>query len=127
MSRFKAAGLHFLISLIVVSTIIILMLNLWYPDSYFKLMGGKNLVYLISGVDVFLGPLLTLAVFKAGKKGLKFDLACISLLQIAAMSYGLFVMIQARPVFIVFNKDAFFVASVVDIVPSELAKGKKAE
>ncbi len=127
MSRFKAASLHFLISLTVVVTIIILMLTLWYPDSYFKLMGGKALIYLISGVDIILGPLLTLAVFKVDKKGLKFDLVCIAILQLAAMSYGLYVMFEARPIFTVFNKDAFYVASVVDIVPSELAKGKKTE
>lgn len=125
MSRFKASAYHFLISLAVVACIITLMLMLWFPDAYFKLMAGKTLIYLIAGVDVFLGPLLTLVVFKAGKKSLKFDLACIAILQVAAMSYGLYVMFEARPIFTVFNKDAFYVASVVDIVPSELAKGKK--
>ena len=127
MSKLKAASLHFLISLAVVATIVILMLTLWYPNLYFKLMGGKKLLYLISGVDVFLGPLLTLVVFKAGKKGLTADLVCIAILQVAAMSYGLYVMFEARPIFTVFNKGAFYVASVVDIIPSELAKGKKAE
>lgn len=53
MSRFKAASLHFVISLVLVTTIIILMLALWYPSSYFKLMGGKKLIYLIAGVDIF--------------------------------------------------------------------------
>ena len=127
MSRFKAAALHFLISLAVVATITTVMLTLWYPNAYFKLMGGKTLIYLIASVDVFLGPLLTLAVFKSGKKGLKFDLTCIAMLQVAAMSYGLYVMFVARPIFTAFNKNAFYVASVVDIVPSELAKGKKTE
>lgn len=127
MSRFKAATLHFLISLTVVATIITIMLTLWFPNAYFKLMGGKTLIYLIASVDVFLGPLLTLVVFKSGKKSLKFDLACIAMLQIAAMSYGLYVMFEARPIFTVFNKNAFYVASVVDIVPNELAKGKKTE
>lgn len=125
MSRFKAALLHFFISIAIVASIITLMLTLWYPNLYFKLMGGKKLLYLIAGIDVFLGPLLTLAVFKSGKKGLKSDLACIAMLQLAAMSYGLFVMLEARPIFTVFDKDAFYVASVVDIVPSQLAKGKK--
>ena len=124
MSQFKAAAYHFLISIAVVSAIITLMLILWYPNAYFKLMGGKTLIYLIAGVDVFMGPLLTMVVFKAGKKSLKFDLACIAILQMAAMSYGLYVMFEARPIFTVFYQDAFYVASVVDIVPSELTKGK---
>ena len=124
MSQFKAAAYHFLISIAVVGAIITLMLTLWYPQAYFKLMGGKTLIYLIAGVDVFMGPLLTMAMFKAGKKLLKFDLTCIALLQVAAMSYGVYVMFEARPIFTVFNQDAFYVASVVDIVPSELTKGK---
>ena len=127
MSRFKATTLHFFISLTVIASIITIMLTLWFPGAYFKLMGGKTLIYLIAGVDVFLGPLLTLAVFKTGKKWLKFDLACIATLQVVAMSYGLYVMFEARPVFTVFNKNAFYIASVVDILPSELAKGKTTE
>lgn len=127
MSRIKAAVIHFLISLTIVSAIIIIMLALWYPGEYFNLMGGQKLIYLIAGIDIFLGPLLTLVVFNAKKKFIKFDLTCIAILQIAAMSYGLYVMFQARPIFTVFNKNAFYVASVVDIVPSELAKGKRKE
>lgn len=127
MSRIKAAVIHFIISLTIVSAIVIVMLTLWYPHAYLDLMGGKTLIYLIAGVDIFLGPLLTLAVFDANKKLIKFDLTCIAVLQIAAMSYGFYVMFQARPIFTVYNKNAFYVASVVDIVPSELAKGKRKE
>lgn len=127
MTRFQAAVIHFLISFTIITAIIILMLFLWYPNAYFKLMGGKPLIYTIAGVDLFLGPLLTFVVFKTGKKSLKFDLTCIGLVQLAAMSYGLYVMFEARPIFTVFNKDAFYVASVVDIYPKELTKGKKEE
>ncbi len=127
MPRLKAAAIHFLISIIVVITIITLMLTLWYPHAYFKLMGGTKLIYLIGGVDVFIGPLLTFIVFKTGKKSLRFDLAVIGMLQVAAMSYGLYVMFEARPIFTVFNIDTFYVESVVDIVPSQLAKAKKQE
>lgn len=125
MSRIKAAFIHFLVSLMIVFAIFLTMFTLWYPDEYFNLMGGKKLIYLIAGVDVLLGPLLTLAIFDSKKRLIKFDLTCIAIFQIAAMSYGLYVMLQARPIFTVFNKDAFYVASVVDIVPSELAKGAK--
>jgi hypothetical protein len=124
MNRFKASGIHFLISVIIVSILLMLMFALWYPSSYFSLMGGGKLISLIAGVDVFLGPLLTLIVFKPQKKSLKFDLTCIAMLQIIAMSYGMYVMFEARPVFTVFNKTNFHVVSVVDIHPQELAKGK---
>ena len=127
MSKLKAFVIHLFISIAIVTCVVILMLILWYPGAYFKLMGGKKLIFLISGIDVFLGPLLTLIVFKAGKKSLTLDLTCIAILQIVAMGYGLYVMFLSRPVFTVFSKDAFYVASSIDIVPSELAKAKKYE
>lgn len=124
MTRLKATGLHFLISLLLVTTLTIAMLTLWYPNIYFKLMGGKELLFLIGSIDVLLGPLLTFIVFKSGKKSLKFDLTCIIAFQLAAMAYGLYVMFEARPVFTVFNQSFFQVVSVVDIDQSELALGR---
>lgn len=124
MNRFKAAGLHMLISFFIVTLVISAMYFLWFPRAYFALMGGKKLIMVLGGVDVFLGPLLTFIIFKPGKKGLKFDLFCIGVVQIAALSYGVYVMLQARPIFTVFNKDLFQVGAVVDIVPEELAKAK---
>lgn len=127
MTRFKAASLHLVLSIVIITVLISLMLTVWYPNAYFKLMGGKALIYLIGGVDIFLGPLLTFVVFKSGKKSLKFDLSCIAILQATAMSYGVYVMFEARPVFIAFNKTAFQVVSVLDISENELALGKKEE
>ena len=124
MTRFKAAGIHLLLSIFIVATVFAIMYLLWYPNGYFGIMGGKTLITLIGGVDVFLGPLHTFVVFKTGKKSLKFDLFCIGIMQIAALSYGTYVMFEARPVFTVFNKDRFQIAAVVDIVDSELTKAK---
>ena len=121
MNRFKAAGIHVLLSLFIVITTLVTMYLLWYPGNYFTLMGGGKLITLIGTVDVFLGPLLTLIIFKSGKKSLKFDLFCIGLVQIAALTYGVYVMFESRPVFTVFNKDKFQIAAVVDIAPKELS------
>lgn len=125
MNRFKAAGIHLLLSIFIVTSVLAVMYFLWYPKGYFTIMGGGALISLIGFVDVFLGPLLTLVVFKPGKKNLKFDLACIGLVQICALSYGTYVMFESRPVFTVFNKDSFRIAAVVDITPEELAKAKQ--
>ncbi len=40
-------------------------------------------------IDVVLGPLLTLIVYKKGKRTLVMDLAVIAALQLAALTYGL--------------------------------------
>jgi hypothetical protein len=124
MTRFKAAAIHLLISFFIAASVLTTMYFLWYQNAYFSLMGGKKLITLIGIVDVLLGPLLTLIVFKSGKKSLKFDLFCIAVVQITALSYGIYVMFESRPVFTVFNKDKFQIAAVVDITPEELAKAK---
>ena len=106
-SRWKAAGLHLLISVFVAILAGSLIYFVWYPPPYFKVAGGNNLMLLIMGVDVVVGPLLTLTIFKAGKKGLRFDLTVIALLQITAFCYGLRVIALARPVFVVAAVDRF--------------------
>ena len=127
MNRFKVAGIHLLLSVLIVATVFTIMYFLWYPKGYFTIMGGQMLIALIGGVDIFLGPLLTFVIYKAGKKSLKFDLFCIGLAQIVALSYGVYVLFEARPVFTVFNKDRFRIAAVVDITPKELAQARKQE
>jgi len=108
MSRWKAAGTHLTISLVIATLVGSVIYFVWYPPPYFTVAGGSKLMLLIMGVDVAIGPVLTLAVFKPGKKGLKIDLAVIALLQIAAFCYGLNVIAQARPIFIVINLTQFF-------------------
>src|SRR3954452_13602215 len=122
MSRWKASGLHLLISILIASVVLTLMLGLWYPGPLFEAMGGEGLVFLLVGVDVVLGPLITLIVFKAGKRGLKLDLAIIGLVQLAALLYGAHIMFIARPAFIAFVKDQFQVASAAQIDPENLAQ-----
>jgi hypothetical protein len=127
MSRWKAAGIHFTLSLIVATALIVVMLLLWYPPPYFTLMGGAMLVVLIAGCDVVLGPLITLIIFRSGKKGLTFDLGTIAALQAIAMTYGLYTMFEARPVFTVFAVDRFEVVAANEIRPEELAKASRPE
>ena len=122
MSRWKAAGIHFALCAFIATALVLVMYELWYPPPYFALMGGAGLVLLIVGCDVVLGPLITLIIFKSGKKGLTFDLSVIAFLQAVALSYGAYMMFVARPVFTVFAVDRFEVVAANDIRPSELAR-----
>jgi hypothetical protein len=96
------------------------MLLTWYPLTYFEASGGDRLLLILVGVDVVAGPILTLIIFKAGKKGLKFDLTAISVFQVIALLYGLHVMWNARPVFVVFAVDRFNLVFANQIPQSEL-------
>lgn len=125
MTRFRAAGIHLVLSIIVVAAILALMFFVWYPKGLFKLLGGSGLVFIIAGVDVCLGPLLTLVVFNTAKKSLKFDLAVIGILQLLALIYGANVMFKSRPVFNVLEEDVFKVTLASNFKDNkELLKAK---
>lgn len=127
MSRWAAAGTHLLVSLLVGTLVFSLIFFVWYPTPLFRAMGGSELVLLVMGIDVLLGPLLTLLVFKAGKKGLRFDLGVIFSLQLAAMVYGLVIVALARPVFLIARPGAAFVVTASELRTEELAQATHPE
>ena len=126
-SRWQAAGLHLLICVVIASASLAVIRGLWFPGALFDAAGGIGLLYILICVDVSVGPLLTLLVFKSGKPGMKFDLAVIGAMQLAALVYGYSVVAQARPAFVVFVLDRFEMVSAVELAPEELAAARYAE
>lgn len=127
MSRWKAASIHLSISITVGLLVFALLFLVWFPQPYFEAAGGENLIILLLGVDLVLGPLLTLILFKSGKKGMLFDLWMIGIVQSAALIYGMYVIAESRPVFIVAAIDRFNVVSAIELDPADLADGQKPE
>lgn len=127
MNRFQAAGIHLGISLTIAALVGCLIYFVWYPHPYFQVAGGSTLMLLIMGVDIMIGPLLTLVVYKTDKKSLRFDLSCIAILQVCAFFYGFWVIAQARPVFIVAAVDRFIPVYANDIEDADLAQAKRPE
>lgn len=125
-TRWQASGVHLLISAAIAAAALALMLLVWYPHPLFVAAGGSDLLLLLVAVDVIIGPLITLIIFKAGKKGLKFDLVAIGALQLAALIYGVGIVYLARPAFIVFVKDRFEVVTAMELRPEHLAEAKDA-
>jgi hypothetical protein len=119
--RLRAVAWHLLISVCVAGAAAAVVFFVWYPYPYREISGGRELFFLLVSVDVALGPLLTLVVFNPSKKWreLTLDLALIAVLQVAALSYGLWTVASARPVHLVFEIDRFRVVHAVD-VPNEL-------
>lgn len=126
MSRWKAAAIHSSISAIVALIVGTLLFGVWYPPPYFRASGAGELILLLVGVDLCIGPLLTLIVFKRGKPGLKFDLLAIGLVQTIALLYGMSVIVESRPVFLVGVVDRFVLVSANEIYDADLAKGTQA-
>ena len=127
MSRWKAAGIHLSISVCIAFAALGLMLGVWYPPPFFHADGAGKLELILVGVDLSLGPLLTLIIFKSGKKGLRFDLAVIATVQAIALVYGMSVVLRTRPVFLVAAVDRFVLVSANDLSASDLAGGSKPE
>ncbi|MBK7211670.1 MAG: hypothetical protein IPH99_15240 [Xanthomonadales bacterium] len=127
MSRWKAASIHLSISIAVGLLVFALLFLVWFPQPYFNAAGGQHLILVLLGVDLVLGPMLTLILFKSGKNGMLFDLCMIGLMQSAALVYGMHVITQSRPVFVVAVVDRFNVITPADLDPSDLAEGTKPE
>ncbi|MGL4231680.1 MAG: TfpX/TfpZ family type IV pilin accessory protein [Casimicrobium sp.] len=122
MTRFRAAAIHLGISALIAASVFILLWFIWYPNPLLEAVGGTKLFLMLLGIDVCLGPLLTFVVFKTGKKTLKFDLAVIALLQVAALLYGVYTFYMSRPVHIVnvgFRND---IVRAIDINRASLDK-----
>ncbi|HEY2347225.1 MAG TPA: TfpX/TfpZ family type IV pilin accessory protein [Xanthomonadaceae bacterium] len=127
LTRWHASALHLLISVALAAVVLAIMLALWFPGPLFVAGGGNNLLVILVGVDVAIGPLITLAVYRQGKPGMAFDLAVISALQVLAFAYGMHIVYLARPAFIVFAKDQFQVSAVADIKAADYAEAKMAQ
>lgn len=127
MSRWKAAGIHLCISIAIIVAVAAALILLWYGVEFFPQMGGARQLAIMAVIDVVIGPLLTLIVFKSGKPSLKFDLAVIALLQAGFLAYGLKVMSESRPVFLVAAADRFELVFANELDPEDLAKGSQPE
>lgn len=124
MSRLRASGFHFLISFVIGLILLALCWFVWYPAPMLVAIGGQEIFLLVVGIDIVLGPLLTLVVFKSGKKALKFDILVIVLLQLGALTYGVSTLLEARPAYVAALGDKFQVVQASEITDANIAKAK---
>jgi hypothetical protein len=108
MSRWQAFGIHLAISAVVLAALMAVIFMFWYPGILFNVDGGWTGLRIVISVDLVLGPLLTLVVYKAGKPGLRFDLTCIVVFQVVCMAGGMFIVHAERPLALVLAYDTIF-------------------
>ncbi len=114
-ARLNAFLLHLAGSVLIALLVLLLVFRLWYPAPLHVALGVTHIFLLLLLVDVVLGPLLTLLVYKVGKKTLVFDMAVILILQLAALGYGLWTVTESRPVWAVFSVDRFDLVQALDL------------
>lgn len=127
MTRWKAAGTHLALSILVIGSIALSAFLLWYPHNLYKVAGLDRILLVMLGIDLTAGPLLTLILYRPGKWGLKFDLTSIAIAQLAFLGYGLHTLWDGRPVFLVGTPETFTVVFASEIDPIDLSKASRPE
>ncbi|GAB2189100.1 hypothetical protein MAH1_07080 [Sessilibacter sp. MAH1] len=125
-SKINAAVLHFLITVVVAICSGILVFQVWFPGRLSQMLGGIDLYILVLSVEVTLGPLMSLVIFNPSKprSELVRDYVIVGVIQLSALIYGLSVVSQSRPVFLVFVKDRIEVVSSFEMDDVDLAEAK---
>lgn len=110
MTKTRAFLVHLALSAAVAAAALAVFVQFWYPMPFFLADGGWQGLRLVVAVDVVLGPLLTLVVYRATKsrRELTFDYACIGAVQVLALALGLWVVHGHRTALVAFAEDRFY-------------------
>ena len=87
-NRWTAFAIHLTGSAIAFLLLAFTIRQLWYPGVLFFTEGGLEGLKLIAGVDIIIGPLLTLIVYNIQKRELRRDLAIIGIFQALCFAGG---------------------------------------
>jgi hypothetical protein len=120
--RLKAFGLHLLGSAIVLTLTLGALYLGWYHWPGWYLADVPHVVAVLVGVDLVVGPLVTLIIANAAKsrRELGRDVAVIIAVQLAALVYGSAALWNGRPLYYAFSENCLQVVQAYDIDPHEL-------
>lgn len=107
---------HLFISFLIALVVIGIVFFIWYPSPVATAVGVTHIFLMLLAIDVIVGPVLGLLIYKEGKKTLKFDISVIIALQVSALCYGVYSIEQGRPVWLVYYVDRFELVRKNDII-----------
>ena len=127
-SRLKPALIHLTASASLAALVAAAVFGFWFPGAYRDFSGGTELFALVVGVDLALGPLITLVIFDRRKPlaELRRDVAIVIALQLAALGYGLHMVSISRPVVLALEEDRFRVVAASGVYEKELPQAPAA-
>ena len=115
-SRLALSSYHLLFSLVLSIIIGAVICLIWYPPPLLQASGVLPIMLMLIAITLIVPPLLTFIVYKTDKKELRRDIAIICALQMMTLLYGLFVIEDGRPAYLVFAIDDFEA-----VTPSEVS------
>lgn len=125
-ARLKAAILHLLVTGVVAILVAALVFGIWFPGAFSEMLGGRRLFWLVLGCDLALGPLISLVIYNTQKprRELIRDYCIVGLLQMGALIYGVSIVVESRPVYMVFVVDRLEVVTAIELEDEELAQAR---
>jgi hypothetical protein len=125
--RLKAFGLHLLASCTVLTLVLGGLYLGWYYWPGWYLAEVPHVVVVMVGVDVVLGPTLTLVIAssKKSRRELARDIAMIVIVQLVALGYGSTALWKGRPLYYAFSVNCLEVVQAFDIDGENLALARQ--
>lgn len=125
--RLKLFGLHLLTSACVLALVWGLFYFGWYRWPAWYLTGVLGVAAIMAGVDVVLGPSLTLIVANPNKtrRQLTRDIGVIAAVQLIAMAYGAVTLWHGRPLYYTYSERFLQIVQASDLDPREVELGRK--
>jgi hypothetical protein len=125
--RLKAFSLHLLSSATVLTLILACLYFGWYHWPGWYLTDVTTVVLVMIGVDVVLGPTLTLIIANKNKprRELTRDVGMIVAVQLCALTYGSVQLWNGRPLYYVFSENSLSVVQAYDIDDEEADLGRR--
>lgn len=125
--RLKAFGLHLAASAGVLSLVLAALYLGWYRWPGWYLTGVLRVAAITVGVNVALGPLLTLLIANPRKphRNLARDIAMIVTVQLVALVYGAGTLWQGRPLYYTFSEDRLEIVQASALQPEEIELARR--
>lgn len=123
-TRWGAFLSHLLISLGILIALALFIAFVMFPGALFTLAGGVEGLKIITGVDMVLGPLLTLIIYNRSKplRELMRDLSIIAAIQIAALTAGMYLVHSSRPAAVAYAYDQFHTTKTGEFDSADVAR-----
>jgi hypothetical protein len=119
--RLKAFGTHLLCSALALTLVLGALYLGWYHWPGWHLTEAVHVVVVMVGVDVVIGPLITLIIANERKprRELARDIAIVVTVQLVALGYGTTTLWGGRPLYYAFSVNCLQVVQASDIDPAE--------
>jgi|SRR5580704_7492042 hypothetical protein len=124
--RLKAFGLHLIASACALTLVLGSLYAGWYHWPGWYLTAVPRILLIVAGVDLALGPTLTLIIANPSKprRTLARDVAMIAVVQLAALIYGAQALWQGRPLYYTFSANRLETVQASDVSDAEAARAR---